>query len=152
MPLGQILENWRSKRYIDPQKIDDLLSSLDARPKTSASESHASTSPSSRQTLSRNEVNKRIEQDRERHKRLRERRWVQPTLHNPASFQPPQLACFYPLTEPGEGQEELALDIEFENEWEATSDWNEDDEEAVGEEANLAFPPDDDQPNMLPLR
>jgi len=151
--LDQILENWRSKRYIDPQKIDDLLSSLDARPKTSVSESHASTSPSSsKQTLSRNEVNKRIEQDRERHKRLRERRWVQPTLHNPASFQPPHLACFYPLTEPGEGQEELALDIEFENEWEATSDWNEDDEEAVGEEANLAFPPDENQPNMQTVR
>ena len=93
-------------------------------------------------------MNKRIEQDRERHKRLRERRWVQPTLHNPPSFQLPPLACFYPLTEPGGGQEELALDIEFENEWEATSDWNEDDEEAMGEEAQLAFPPKDGTPNM----
>jgi CTD kinase subunit gamma len=61
-------------------------------------------------------------------------------LHNPPSFQPPPLACFYPLTERCEGQEELALDIEFENEWETTSDWNEDDEEAIGEEAQLAFP------------
>jgi CTD kinase subunit gamma len=140
----QILENWRSKRYIDPQKIDDVLSLLDARPKTTtASEpntSTTSTTSSTRQALSRNDVNKRIEQDRERHKRLRERRWVQPTLHNPVSFQPPQLACFYPLTEPGGRQEELALDIEFENEWEATSDWNEDDEEAIKEEADLGFP------------
>jgi hypothetical protein len=43
-------------------------------------------------------------------------------------FQPPLLVCFYPLTESGEGQEELALDVEFENEWEM-SDWNEDDGE-----------------------
>jgi len=126
-----------------------VLSVLDARTRTTAtSESHTSSSTTpTKQTLARNEVNKRIEQDRERHKRLRERRWVQPTLHNPPSFQPPQLACFYPLTEPGEGQEELALDIEFENEWETTSDWNEDDEEAIGEEAQLAFPPKVVTPN-----
>lgn len=73
---------------------------------------------------------------------------MQPTSHNPATFQPPQLATFYPLTEPGDGQEELALDIEFENEWETTSDWNEDDEEAIGEEAELAFPSDDEKPNV----
>ena len=139
----QILENWRSKRYIDPQKIDDVLSLLDTRPKTTTSEPNASTTSPTKQALSRNDVNKRIEQDRERHKRLRERRWVQPTLHNPVSFQPPQLACFYPLTEPGGRQEELALDIEFENEWETTSDWNEDDEEAIKEEADLGFPIDD---------
>lgn len=34
------------------------------------------------------------------------------------------------------------MDIEFENEWETTSDWNEDDDEAIGEEAQLAFPND----------
>jgi hypothetical protein len=38
------------------------------------------------------------------------------------------------------GQEELSMDIEFENEWETTSDWNEDDDEAIGEEAQLDFP------------
>jgi len=148
----QILENWRSKRYIDPQKIDDMLTVLDERSRTTATSETLSSTPtptSTKQTLSRNDVNKRIEQDRERHKRLRERRWVQPTLHDPASFQPPQLACFYPLIEPGEGQEELALDIEFENEWETTSDWNEDDEEAIGEEAQLAFSARSEAPNVL---
>ncbi|KAJ3508088.1 hypothetical protein NLJ89_g5946 [Agrocybe chaxingu] len=143
----QILENWRNKRYIDPQKIDDVLASLDSRPNAGPSENGGpETAPkhsAPHETLPRNEVNKRIEQDRERHKRLRERRWVQPTSHNPATFQAPQLACFYPLNDAVDGQEELALDIEFENEWEATSDWNEDDEDAVGEEAQLAFPSDD---------
>jgi len=150
----QVLESWRSKRYIDPQKIDEVLTTLDSRPTVTPPEEPTSnkTAPkftsSPQQALPRGEVNKRIEQDRERHKRLRERRWVQPTSHNPATFQPPQLASFYPLTEPGNGQEELALDIEFENEWETTSDWNEDDDEAIGEEAELAFPSDDEKFNL----
>ena len=198
--MGQILQNWRSKRYIDPQKIDDAFQFLDSRPQLTSSTStssttttaapDASTSPSTSTTatttttavekekpLYKHEVNKRIEQDRERHKRLRERRWVQPTSYNPASLHAPQLASFFPLTGPpyptvptgqsvssgaqggsGSGgtatgsaanvgtgaawqqQEELPLDIEFENEWETTSDFNEDDEEAIKEEAQLAFP------------
>lgn len=83
----------------------------------------------------------RIEGDRERHKRLRERRWVQPVslLQNQ-----PLLACFAPDPDlhPSEGVAgtELALDIEFDNEWETTSDWNEDDEEAIGEENILCYP------------
>lgn len=88
-------------------------------------------------------MNKRIEQDRERHKRLRERRWVQPASHSAAAFPPPQLASFYPLGDAADGQEECALDIEFDNDWETTSDWNEDDEEAIGEEAELAFRDDE---------
>ena len=79
-----------------------------------------------------------MEEDRERHKRLRERRWVQPISHNLPTAVPP-LASFLPLTDDGDGAGELTLDIEFENEWEATSDWNEDDEEAVAEEHELCF-------------
>lgn len=114
-----------------------MLATLDARPKIAASSEDLASRPSSQQALSRAEINRRIEQDRERHKRLRERRWVQPTSHNP--IQASQLASFYPLAE-AEGQEEMPLDIEFENEWETTSDWNEDDDEAIAEEAALAFP------------
>ena len=92
-------------------------------------------------TLPLDEVHKRIEQDRERHKRLRERRWVQRISHNNNWAAPtPQLASFNSLTEAIGGQEELSMDIEFENEWETTSDWNDDDDEAIGEEAQLAFP------------
>ncbi|OCB88135.1 hypothetical protein A7U60_g4763 [Sanghuangporus baumii] len=132
--------------------------------------------------FSRNEVFKRIEEDRERHKRLRERRWVQPLVHGPQSA--PILASFAPL--PAEmtssisssanlGAEEkeentsgvtvppssdptsnpvptssrtvlpsnapdLPIDIEFDNAWETTSDWNEDDDEAVAEENSLCYP------------
>ena len=146
---SKILENWRSKRYIDPQKVDETLSSLDSLP---IPENGNKPSPALRHkhiTLPLDEVHKRIEQDRERHKRLRERRWVQRISHNNNSFaaSTPQLASFYSLTEAAiGGQEGLVMDIEFENEWETTSDWNEDDDEAIGEEAQLAFPDDDGRP------
>ena len=122
--------------------------SLDSRPTPSTSTENANKpSPALRHkhiTLPLDEVHKRIEQDRERHKRLRERRWVQRISQNNNSAAPaPQLACFYSLTEAIGDQEELAMDIEFENEWETTSDWNEDDDEAIGAEAQLAFPNDE---------
>ena len=88
----------------------------------------------------KNEIVKRIEEDRERHKRLRERRWVQPISHNPSANLLSQLATFMPENEVGTGGEaELTIDIEFDNEWETTSDWNEDDDEAIGEENLLCF-------------
>ena len=124
--------------------------SLDSRPKPATSAENANKpSPALRHkhvTLPLDEVHKRIEQDRERHKRLRERRWVQRISHSNNMAAPtPPLASFYSLTEAIGGQEELAMDIEFENEWETTSDWNEDDDEAIGEEAQLAFPDDDER-------
>ena len=91
-----------------------------------------------------------MEEDRERHKRLRERRWVQPVSHNPPGAAAP-LASFLPLTDDGDGAGELTLDIEFENEWEATSDWNEDDEEAVAEENALCFPPREGEGEAMDL-
>lgn len=127
---------------MEPQKIDHALSALNSRPKISVSDEEV---PST-QSLSKNEINKRIEQDRERHKRLRERRWVQPTSRNPALSQTAQLASFYPL----EAGEELPLDIEFENEWETTSDWNDDDQEAIEEEGHLAFPSSESEDDDLP--
>lgn len=133
----KILENWRSKRVIDPQKIDDVMTTLMNRRKTTVENPESTTSHS--QALSRNDIFKRIEEDRERHKRLRERRWVQPVAHNPSTYLPPQLASFMPLTDDGDGEGELTIDIEFENEWETTSDWNEDDDDAAREENELCF-------------
>ena len=60
----------------------------------------------------------------------------------PISFNLPasqQLLTFMPFTEKGDGEFELSVDVEFENEWDATSDWNEDDEEACAEENALCF-------------
>lgn len=109
---------------------------------TIAAEMSTSTlSRSSTTHLPRGEIFKRIEEDRERHKRLRERRWVQPI-----SFTPLALASFLPLDEPeATGSDKtgpLPIDVEFENDWETTSDWNEDDDEAAMEENDLCFPPE----------
>jgi len=140
MSTKQVLESWRSKRVLDPQKVDDVMATLDNRRASIESSGETSTSSANPATsLPRSEVFKRIEEDRERHKRLRERRWVQPISHNPQIQLPPQLASFMPLTDDGDGEEELTLDIEFENDWETTSDWNEDDDDAVVEENELCF-------------
>ncbi len=142
----QILANWRSKRIIDPQTVDEIVLKLnDRRASIHVSEDSSSLSKEySREpsyALSRNEIVKRIEEDRERHKRLRERRWVQPISHNPLPQQLPQLASFMPDPNGlGIKGTELTIDIEFDNEWETTSDWNEDDEEAANEENDLCFP------------
>ena len=96
--------------------------------------------------LPRPEIFKRIEEDRERHKRLRERRWVLPISHNPQTNLPPTLASFLPLDK--DGDQELTMDIEFDNDWETTSDWNEDDDEAAVEENQLCFPAHDGEQPM----
>ncbi|KAF6746797.1 CTD kinase subunit gamma CTK3-domain-containing protein [Ephemerocybe angulata] len=162
----QILERWRSKRILDPQKVDEVVLSLNSRttlelPTTSPPNVRTAppnvpnvAAPPSPPPLSRNEVLRRIEEDRERHKRLRERRWVQPISYSAPSFNPNSvpLASFLPLSDGpqgGYGDEEAAVDIEFENEWETTSDWNEDDIEVVTEERELCFPREGEGPMDL---
>ena len=130
---------------LDPQKVDEVLTKLSNR--NDAAEEPDPTR-SSANPLPRPEVFKRIEEDRERHKRLRERRWVQPISHNPHSLLPPTLASFLPLTDDGDGEQELTLDIEFDNDWETTSDWNEDDDDAAAEENTLCFLPHDGEEPM----
>jgi CTD kinase subunit gamma len=139
----QILENWRSKRVIEPQKVDEILSSLNHRKVVVDEYADRLTStrlPPPATSLAKPDIIKRIEEDRERHKRLRERRWVQPISHNLSASLPPQLMSFLPIGDDDDGEGQLAIDIEFENEWETTSDWNEDDDEAAAEENELCFP------------
>lgn len=122
--------------------MDEALTQLSNREHTLVTADEEPRPASSSTRLSRNEVIKRIEEDRERHKRLRERRWVQPVSHTPTS-QLPMLASFLPLhentIERNSSQPDMPLDIEFENEWETTSDWNEDDDEATTQETNICF-------------
>jgi CTD kinase subunit gamma len=53
------------------------------------------------------------------------------------------------MTSSKDGEAELPVDIEFENEWETTSDWNEDDDEAAQEEADLCFGTEGEAPMDL---
>ena len=143
----QILENWRNKRVIDPHIIDGIIATLKNR-KAAPLPSDAPETPIQ---IDKNEILKRIEEDRERHKRLRERRWVQPISHNPSGNMLSQLATFMPETDIGRNgvDTELTIDIEFDNEWETTSDWNEDDVEVVTEERELCFPGEGEGPMDL---
>jgi CTD kinase subunit gamma len=78
---------------------------------------------------------------------------VQPISYSAPSFNlnSVPLASFLPVTVDtgGLGDEEAAVDIEFENEWETTSDWNEDDVEVVTEESELCFPREGEGPMDL---
>lgn len=153
MSTRQVLESWRTKRVIDPGVVDQILEDLDRR------KERIHDLPTVNEHFPSHEVQKRIEEDRERHKRLRERRWVQPTIR---SLTVPKLASFYPLpfsssppsqqlqvpnVPPNSGVEAttdgLPIDVEFENAWETTSDWNEDDDEAALEENAFCFPEDE---------
>ncbi|GAA6061992.1 hypothetical protein JCM10212_004270 [Sporobolomyces blumeae] len=91
MSAMQVLKSWRTRRLLDPDVLDAVTVQLEARKAslhakaseeaTSASSSSSSTST----TFSRNDILRRIEDDRERHKRLRERIWVLPiptTIYN----------------------------------------------------------------------
>ena len=130
---------------LDPQKVDEVLTKLESRKEVMEEPDQTR---GSRDPLPRQEIFKRIEEDRERHKRLRERRWVQPISHNPHSLLPPTLAAFLPLADDGDGEQELTLDIEFDNDWETTSDWNEDDDDAAEEENLLCFQAHDGEQPM----
>ncbi|KAH9925850.1 CTD kinase subunit gamma CTK3-domain-containing protein [Epithele typhae] len=154
----KVLESWRTKRVVPAPALDAVLATFeerraDALAAAAAAASAASVdgtpipnAPGSALALDPHEIKRRMEEDRERHKRLRERRWVQ-VVGAPTAASAP-LASFLPLppddASPEDKEKEKegagALDVEFDNEWEATSDWNEDDIEAVAEENDLCFP------------
>jgi len=143
MSTTQILQTWRTKRVFEPSLIDEVMQMLERRKE----HMHDMSSISHSTMLNRNEITKRIEEDRERHKRLRERRWVQsisaPSAEPFSATAIPRLACSLPPVVQGLGDEAVAAvpeDVEFENAWETTSDWNEDDDEDVKAENELCFP------------
>ncbi|KDQ20169.1 hypothetical protein BOTBODRAFT_27576 [Botryobasidium botryosum FD-172 SS1] len=177
MSTRQILESWRSKRVLDSTVVDDMVQTLDRRKESLQNMqssmmdvSHAA--PTAPSNFSKDDIVKRIEEDRERHKLLRQKRWCVPVPvassggpgHSHPYFSIPRLASTLPhplLAQPTQPQsnhpstsissthlvnqaipptpQEHALEIEFENAWETTSDWNEDDEEAAIEEAELCI-------------
>lgn len=67
----QVLNSWKTRRLLPVAKLDTLLDKLQ-----NVTFPSSDNSPST--TFSRNDILRRIEDDRERHKRLRERIWVLP--------------------------------------------------------------------------
>jgi len=85
MSAMQVLDSWKTRRLFPSARLDALLDSLRHASFASASvpasiigEAPAQTKTAT--TFSRNDILRRIEDDRERHKRLRERIWVLPSL------------------------------------------------------------------------
>ncbi|KDN36213.1 hypothetical protein RSAG8_10976, partial [Rhizoctonia solani AG-8 WAC10335] len=72
----QILESWQTKRVLDPIAVSNVLEDLETK-KANLKEIPATRSNTS--AAERDEIFKRIEEDRERHKLLRQRRWNVPT-------------------------------------------------------------------------
>lgn len=156
--VEKIISTWKTRFILTRSPLDDISTMLEVR-KTAL----YSLSPSQRsQTiLPPNDMQRRIEEDRERHKRLRERAWILP----PTAFshttlfgtRPEQLDPTY-LTRkqsasPREKKEDTdgdriwtTQDLDFSAMWEETSDFNDDDEEELreGEKdfwANQVVPP-----------
>ncbi|ORY69313.1 CTD kinase subunit gamma CTK3-domain-containing protein [Leucosporidium creatinivorum] len=75
MSANQVLRSWRTRRLLDTDILDAILADLEGR-RESLHSAEADTTAFS--TFSRNDILRRIEDDRERHKRLRERIWVLP--------------------------------------------------------------------------
>ncbi|WWC88998.1 uncharacterized protein L201_003915 [Kwoniella dendrophila CBS 6074] len=76
----QILESWRLRRVIDHDIVEEAIHSLEGR----AYGDDTTNKRSHEQAFSKSEILRRMEEDRERHKRLRERIWILPipSLHS----------------------------------------------------------------------
>ncbi|CCJ29116.1 unnamed protein product [Pneumocystis jirovecii] len=103
----QVIENLKNKAYIDNRDFLEIEASLSKR------DDKSSNTIQNKAFFSKEEIFRRIEEDRERHKRLRENIWVVP-----------------------EGN--VGINVEFENTWETTSSLDEYDFEYMEEENTKA--------------
>ncbi|KAG5513553.1 hypothetical protein PMAC_000985 [Pneumocystis sp. 'macacae'] len=101
--VRKVIENLKNKAYIDNRDFLEIEASLSKRDDKSLN------TIQNRAFFSKEEIFRRIEEDRERHKRLRENIWVVP-----------------------EG--DVGINVEFENMWETTSSLDEYDFEYMEEE------------------
>ncbi|GAA5897315.1 hypothetical protein JCM6882_001856 [Rhodosporidiobolus microsporus] len=162
MSTHQVLRSWKTRRLLDSDVLDAVTAELEDR--KAALHSHSDSSDTTAfANFSRNDILRRIEDDRERHKRLKERIWVLPVpstiyptvapassaLANSSAVQKPSpispASPFDPSSRPassstrrqslaaaaqtekpppvtaGRGPE-LALEMEFEQLWEASEE------------------------------
>ncbi|BGP12577.1 hypothetical protein JCM10213_004836 [Rhodosporidiobolus nylandii] len=162
MSTNQVLRSWKTRRLLDSDVLEAVTAELEGR--KAALHSLDTSDSSAFANFTRNDILRRIEDDRERHKRLKERIWVLPvpstiypsvspasTILNPAASQKPSpispASPFDPSSRPstssrrqsvaaaaaagaaekplpnaaGRGPE-LALEMEFEQLWEASEE------------------------------
>ncbi|BGO92784.1 hypothetical protein NBRC10512_007903 [Rhodotorula toruloides] len=75
MSVQQVLRSWKTRRLLDAEVLEQVTEELENR-KTALHD--ASADSSALANFSKNDILRRIEDDRERHKRLKERIWVLP--------------------------------------------------------------------------
>ncbi|EPQ26283.1 uncharacterized protein PFL1_06218 [Pseudozyma flocculosa PF-1] len=163
----RVLETWRTKMVLDPNDVDRLVALVESvraqlyrLPKEQRGK---------RQGWSEQEVVRRVEEDRERHKRLRENLWILPRTSTSQSIlfgiEPHQINPLFlvdskPSAGPtdgdgdgdGDGDAKVATtastmprtahDLDFSQAWEQTSEWNSDDDDLIADEnEKLVLPP-----------
>lgn len=131
----KVLSSWKRVGMFDLARIDTSIDDLQIRKEA------LSKLPSCSLTrFSKQDTLRRIEEDRERHKRLRERVWILPaksfadavpqrvnTATNKASLTSVKKAEGAAKAVPSSTSKPDALTIEFDDMWESVSDLNEDD-------------------------
>ena len=149
--VSKIIAAWKARFVLDRSTLDDLQVMLDVR-----KASLYALSPDRRNLtlLPPNDMQRRIEEDRERHKRLRERSWIlPPTAFSHQSLfgtRPEQLDFTYltrqqPASPRQQSQDSdgdriwNTQDLDFSQMWEETSDFNDDDIEIIEEHAKLGW-------------
>ncbi|GAA5962986.1 hypothetical protein JCM3765_006739 [Sporobolomyces pararoseus] len=100
MSTMQVLKSWKMRRLLDSETLDKVIIDLQDRKNGSLAKAEEQTTTSSSAAtsftdFSRNDILRRIEDDRERHKRLRERIWVLP-IPSATIYQQPLLASSHP--------------------------------------------------------
>ncbi|WFD29755.1 hypothetical protein MSPP1_000767 [Malassezia sp. CBS 17886] len=119
----QILRSWQAKRVYDAGVLSHLIDTVEERAAV-VREKVAEKQIPAVAPLSGTEILQRVEEDRERHKRLRENSWKLPPMSYVHALD---------NTRPNERLEPMA--IEFDELWDNTSDVNEDDLENIREES-----------------
>ncbi|TIA75119.1 hypothetical protein E3P92_00831 [Wallemia ichthyophaga] len=140
-----VLENWKLRHLFSLQELDGLLKQLIDRRIEYSNHNDDTDDTQSTQRLPDKEILRRFEEDRERHKRLKEEMWVLPisTLSRDDAMN-------YHTPSPGHSKhhnlhktnlltltaDNAPLNTEFDHAWEDTSDYNEDDVEEMLDDMN----------------
>jgi CTD kinase subunit gamma len=139
--VQKILQTWKRLGIFEPYDVDKQLDILTVLHKENAVGRTSTEKPH----FSKSDVLRRIEEDRERHKRLRERVWILPakTFADCIPARAPglrrgQVVRSMPssksnVAEDVAGSTLDAGDVEFEDAWESVSDLNDDDYEHIRE-------------------
>ncbi|KOS13134.1 hypothetical protein Malapachy_1534 [Malassezia pachydermatis] len=127
----QILSSWQSKHIFDQALLNRLINTTEARVSSIREGDSGHDLPPLAQ-VSRADILRRMDEDRERHKRLRENSWKLPPMTFLHALTPQSTSSMDTKSQIPSPLNAIA--IEFDHEWDTVSDLNEDDLEHIREE------------------